>query len=68
MENIGLKVPQSAIAHNMDDVRRIGSSMPFPMIIRPAFTLGGTGGGIARRFPYQFQRDVHHLSVLLAGQ
>lgn len=31
----------------MDDVRRIGSSMPFPMIIRPAFTLGGTGGGIA---------------------
>ena len=47
MENIGLKVPQSAIAHNMDDVRRIGSSMPFPMIIRPAFTLGGTGGGIA---------------------
>ena len=36
MENIGLKVPQSAIAHNMDDVRRIGSSMPFPMIIRPA--------------------------------
>ena len=42
MENIGLKVPQSAIAHNMDDVRRIGSSMPFPMIIRPAFTLGGT--------------------------
>ena len=46
MENIGLKVPQSAIAHNMDDVRRIGSSMPFPMIIRPAFTLGGTGGGI----------------------
>ena len=47
MENIGLKVPQSAIAHSMDDVRRIGSSMPFPMIIRPAFTLGGTGGGIA---------------------
>ena len=47
MEHIGLKVPQSDIAHNMDDVRRIGSSMPFPMIIRPAFTLGGTGGGIA---------------------
>ena len=47
MENIGLKVPQSAIAHTMDDVRRIGTSMPFPMIIRPAFTLGGTGGGIA---------------------
>ena len=47
MENIGLKVPQSDIAHTMEDVRRIGTSMPFPMIIRPAFTLGGTGGGIA---------------------
>ena len=47
MENIGLRVPQSAIAHTMEDVRRIGASMPFPVIIRPAFTLGGTGGGIA---------------------
>ena len=47
MENIGLMVPQSAIAHTMDDVRRIGAAMPFPVIIRPAFTLGGTGGGIA---------------------
>ncbi len=47
MDRIGLKVPQSAIAHTMDDVRRIGASMPFPLIIRPAFTLGGTGGGIA---------------------
>lgn len=48
MENIGLRVPASDIAHNMDDVRRIGGgSIPFPVIIRPAFTLGGTGGGIA---------------------
>ena len=47
MENIGLKVPQSAIAHNMDDVRRLGNVLPFPLIVRPAFTLGGTGGGVA---------------------
>lgn len=31
----------------MDDVRRIASTMPFPLIIRPAFTLGGSGGGVA---------------------
>lgn len=47
MENIGLRVPDSGIAHTMDDVRRLGAIMPFPVIIRPAFTLGGTGGGIA---------------------
>ncbi len=47
MENIGLKMPASGIAYNMEDVRRLGASLPFPLIIRPAFTLGGTGGGIA---------------------
>ncbi|MEG2004601.1 MAG: carbamoyl-phosphate synthase large subunit, partial [Bilophila sp.] len=47
MEKIGLRVPDSNIAHTMDDVRTIGATMPFPVIIRPAFTLGGTGGGIA---------------------
>ena len=47
MENIGLKMPASGIARNMDDVRRLGNVLPFPLIIRPAFTLGGTGGGVA---------------------
>ncbi len=47
MEHIGLKMPLSAIARSMDDVRRIAAEMPFPMIIRPAFTLGGAGGGVA---------------------
>ncbi len=47
MDSIGLKMPASGIAYNMDDVRALGASLPFPLIIRPAFTLGGTGGGIA---------------------
>ena len=47
MENIGLRVPASGIARNMDDVRRLGDVLPFPLIVRPAFTLGGTGGGVA---------------------
>ncbi|MBO4313460.1 MAG: carbamoyl-phosphate synthase large subunit, partial [Desulfovibrio sp.] len=47
MENIGLKVPASGIAHTMDDVRNLAKDLPFPLIIRPAFTLGGTGGGVA---------------------
>lgn len=47
MENIGLQVPASGIARNMEEVRHYGSVLPFPLIIRPAFTLGGTGGGVA---------------------
>ena len=47
MRNIGLKVPESGIARNMDEARQISKEIPFPLIIRPAFTLGGSGGGIA---------------------
>ncbi|WP_045211580.1 carbamoyl-phosphate synthase large subunit [Desulfonatronovibrio magnus] len=47
MSNIGLKVPKSAIARNMDQVRDLAQRISFPIIIRPAYTLGGTGGGIA---------------------
>ena len=47
MENIGLKVPESAIARSIEDVKRIAEEIPFPIIVRPAFTLGGAGGGVA---------------------
>ncbi len=46
MENIGLKVPQSYIARSMEDVRVFAKDCTFPLIIRPAFTLGGAGGGV----------------------
>ncbi|MEG6503648.1 carbamoyl-phosphate synthase large subunit, partial [Desulfovibrio sp. 1214_IL3152] len=47
MEKIGLKMPASGIARTMDEVRQLGNVLPFPLIVRPAFTLGGTGGGVA---------------------
>ncbi len=47
MRNINLNIPQSGIARNMADVRRIAGEIGFPLIVRPAFTLGGTGGGAA---------------------
>ncbi len=46
MEKIGLKLPQSGFAHNMDEARSIAADIGFPLIIRPSFTLGGTGGGV----------------------
>ena len=47
MISIGLKVPRSGVVHNMNDARQVLKDIGLPLIIRPAFTLGGTGGGIA---------------------
>jgi carbamoyl-phosphate synthase large subunit len=47
MENIGLEVPRSGIAHNMDDAKMVAKEIGFPLIIRPSFTLGGTGAAVA---------------------
>ena len=47
IEKIGLKSPNSYIAHNMKDAEVIQQKIDFPIIIRPFFTLGGSGGGIA---------------------
>ena len=48
MIRIGLDMPKSGIAHTMEEARRVADDIgTFPLIIRPGFTLGGTGGGIA---------------------
>jgi carbamoyl-phosphate synthase large subunit len=47
MEKIGLAVPRSGLAHNQQEAMEVVKSIGFPAIIRPSFTLGGTGGGIA---------------------
>lgn len=47
MIDIGLDVPNSGIARSSSDARKISSEIGFPIIVRPAFTLGGIGGGIA---------------------
>jgi carbamoyl-phosphate synthase large subunit len=47
MERIGLEVPRSAFAHNYAEAMEVVKKVGFPAIIRPSFTLGGTGGGIA---------------------
>jgi carbamoyl-phosphate synthase large subunit len=47
MENIGLEVPKSGFATSKEQAYEILEKVGFPAILRPAFTLGGTGGGIA---------------------
>ena len=47
MGRIGLAVPRSGLAHNYNEAMEVIKDVGFPTIIRPSFTLGGTGGGIA---------------------
>jgi len=48
MKSIGLRVPNSIVVNNLEDGLKLIKKVGFPAILRPSFTLGGTGGGIAR--------------------
>ena len=47
MKKIGLEVPKSGVAYNMKEAMKVIEKVGFPVIIRPGFTLGGSGGGVA---------------------
>jgi carbamoyl-phosphate synthase large subunit len=47
MEKIGLTCPRAAIAHSMEEALQVQAMVGYPTIIRPSFTMGGSGGGIA---------------------
>ncbi|MGH8321539.1 MAG: carbamoyl-phosphate synthase large subunit, partial [Gammaproteobacteria bacterium] len=47
MQDIGLATPRAGLAHNMEEALAVQAEIGFPTIIRPSFTLGGSGGGIA---------------------
>ncbi len=49
MERIGIAVPKSGLAHNLDEAMEVIKNVGFPAILRPAFTLGGAGGNVAYR-------------------
>ncbi|HVN95268.1 MAG TPA: carbamoyl-phosphate synthase large subunit [Syntrophorhabdaceae bacterium] len=47
MEKIGLDIPKSGLAYNIEDARKVAKEIGFPLIIRPSYTLGGTGASLA---------------------
>tara|TARA_E500000178_G_scaffold333410_1_gene368343 strand:- start:60475 stop:63696 length:3222 start_codon:yes stop_codon:yes gene_type:complete len=47
MRKIGLTTPNSGVAHSLEEANQIADRFGFPCIIRPSFTMGGSGGGIA---------------------
>jgi carbamoyl-phosphate synthase large subunit len=59
MTDIGLECPQAHIAHSLEEALEKQETIGFPTIIRPSFTMGGTGGGIAYNRE-EFERIVNH--------
>ena len=47
MQKLGLKLPKSEICYSVEGAERIAEEMKYPVVLRPAYTMGGTGGGIA---------------------
>ena len=47
MEKIGLDMPKAKVAHSMEEALAIQAEVGFPTVVRPSFTMGGSGGGIA---------------------
>ena len=59
MTRIGVEVPQSVYAANVDDAENFAATLGYPLVVRPSFTLGGSGGGIAY--------NVEELRAIVAG-
>ncbi len=47
MQKIGLEMPRAAVAHSIEEALQVQAQVGFPTVIRPSFTMGGSGGGIA---------------------
>ena len=47
MQEIGLETPRSAFAHSLEEAKQVQVALGYPCVIRPSFTMGGSGGGIA---------------------
>ncbi len=68
MERIGLRIPKSGIATGIQECFDIAETIGFPIILRPSFTLGGTGGGIAYNFEDLENLAKAGLDASLIGQ
>ncbi len=64
MDEIGLDSPPSEIARSVDDALRIAEQLGYPILVRPSFTLGGSGGGIA--FDADQLRDIAERGLKLS--
>jgi len=68
MNRLGIEMPKSEIANTLEEAEKIVEDLGFPVVIRPAYTMGGTGGGLVYN-KEEFRTIVHRgLTASLVGQ
>lgn len=68
MRQIGEPVPESWIVESIGELRKVAEIAPYPCIVRPAYTLGGTGGGIAHTPEELIEIGTRGLQLSMRGQ
>jgi carbamoyl-phosphate synthase large subunit len=68
MERLGIEMPQSELAYTVEEAEQIAERMGYPLVIRPAYTMGGTGGGHVYNVEELRTVVARGLSVSLVGQ
>ncbi len=68
MNRLGIEMPKSEIAYSVDEAEKIADKLDYPVVIRPAYTLGGTGGGLVYNIEELRTVASRGLSASLVGQ
>jgi len=68
MNRLGIEMPKSELAFNIEEAEKIAEELGYPVIIRPAYTMGGTGGGAVFNVEELRTIAARGLSVSLVGQ
>ncbi len=68
MESLGIETPRSGIANSLDEAEQLAREIGFPLVIRPAYTMGGAGGGFAYNMEELRTIAMRGLSLSLTSQ
>jgi carbamoyl-phosphate synthase large subunit len=68
MNRLGIEMPQSQAVYNVEDAERVAAELGYPVVIRPAYTMGGTGGGLVYNVEELRTVASRGISVSLIGQ
>ncbi len=68
MNRLGIEMPESALAYSVEEAEKIAAELGYPVVIRPAYTMGGTGGGLVYNVEELRTVASRGISVSLVGQ
>jgi carbamoyl-phosphate synthase large subunit len=68
MGNLGIEVPESTAVYSVEDAEKVASQLGYPVVVRPAYTLGGTGGGLVYNLEELRTVSSRGIAASLIGQ